>query len=341
VGEHADDAISAFRNRVHLELDMQVRFGRWWRGLTGLIKYGDLIGVHGSAEVSIQGKFHFGKRVSIARNSVIQVREGTTLRLGDGVRIGRDAELTPAPQITVGDFTSVQDRCIFLGDLDIGSNCLFAPNVMMSSSTHEFSMHPHWLIRDQDELVANSGRESSAKHHRPIHVEDDCWIGINSVVMRGVVVGRGSVVGANSVVTHSVEPYSVMAGAPARLIGRRLDFKPPRAISAENPRDLPYFYSGFDLRQRTISAFPRGMRAKGRFRLALDYSGSGRIRLEIESAGTAILKYKMQQQTLQAGSQVVSFTLDDAPESAVLSLEATDHAGRAAAISVRRASTEV
>ncbi|RYE17040.1 MAG: acyltransferase, partial [Sphingobacteriales bacterium] len=54
-----------------------------------------------------------------------------------------------------------------------------------------------------------------------IIIEDDCWIGTNSVVLAGVTVGRGSVIAAGSVVTKDVPPYSVVAGVPAKIIKKR------------------------------------------------------------------------------------------------------------------------
>jgi acetyltransferase-like isoleucine patch superfamily enzyme len=51
-------------------------------------------------------------------------------------------------------------------------------------------------------------------------IEDDVWIGAGAIILPGVTVGRKSVVGAGSVVTKNVAPYTVVAGNPARPIGR-------------------------------------------------------------------------------------------------------------------------
>jgi hypothetical protein len=75
---------------------------------------------------------------------------------------------------------------------------------------------------------------------RPIWVQDDCWLGTNVVVCPGVTIGKGSVVGANSVVTHDVMPYSVVAGSPARMIGRRLEWVPPPSLDPAREVDHPY-----------------------------------------------------------------------------------------------------
>jgi acetyltransferase-like isoleucine patch superfamily enzyme len=52
-------------------------------------------------------------------------------------------------------------------------------------------------------------------------VEDDVWIGHSAVILSGVTIGRGSIIAAGAVVAHSVPAYSVAAGVPARIIGRR------------------------------------------------------------------------------------------------------------------------
>lgn len=53
----------------------------------------------------------------------------------------------------------------------------------------------------------------------PITVEDDVFIGMNSIVLKGVTLGRGCVVGAGSVVSRSVAPGTIVAGNPARVVG--------------------------------------------------------------------------------------------------------------------------
>ena len=54
-----------------------------------------------------------------------------------------------------------------------------------------------------------------------IIIEDDVWIGANSIILKNVTLGQGCVVGAGSVVTKSVEPYAIVAGNPAKLIKYR------------------------------------------------------------------------------------------------------------------------
>ena len=52
----------------------------------------------------------------------------------------------------------------------------------------------------------------------PIVIEDDVFIGMNCLVLKGVHIGRGSTVGAGSVVTRDVPPGVIVAGNPARVV---------------------------------------------------------------------------------------------------------------------------
>ena len=51
-----------------------------------------------------------------------------------------------------------------------------------------------------------------------VTIGDKAWIGLNVLILKGVTVGEGAIVGAGSVVTHDVEPWTIVAGNPARVI---------------------------------------------------------------------------------------------------------------------------
>lgn len=58
---------------------------------------------------------------------------------------------------------------------------------------------------------------------RPIHIESTAYIGAGAIILPGVRIGRGAIVGAGSVVVHDVEPWTVVAGCPARPIQSQFD----------------------------------------------------------------------------------------------------------------------
>lgn len=54
-------------------------------------------------------------------------------------------------------------------------------------------------------------------------IGNDVWIGQNAVILPGVHIGDGAIIGANSVVGSVVEPYTVIAGNPAKMLRKRFD----------------------------------------------------------------------------------------------------------------------
>ncbi|MCI2807797.1 acyltransferase [Eoetvoesia caeni] len=126
-------------------------------------------------------------------------------------------------KIDIGRGTTIQRRCTVNGTVSIGAQCIFAPNVFISSGSHIFRAWPEMPIRDQEEKYhqLEQGRRPVGFDDRPVVIGDDCWLGTNVVVMPGVVLGAGCVVGANSVVTKSFPSGVVIAGAPARQISLR------------------------------------------------------------------------------------------------------------------------
>lgn len=72
-------------------------------------------------------------------------------------------------------------------------------------------------------------------------IENDAWIGVDAIVMRGVRVGIGAAVAANAVVTKNVPDYAVVAGVPARVLKYRFDEEKQAQITASQwwANDLP------------------------------------------------------------------------------------------------------
>jgi lipopolysaccharide O-acetyltransferase len=88
----------------------------------------------------------------------------------------------------------------------IGKNVLIASNV---------------FITDSDHLVEPAGLPVTVNKKlvtEPVIIGDNCWIGQNAVILKGVTVGHDSIIGASAVVTRDVPPCSVVAGNPARVI---------------------------------------------------------------------------------------------------------------------------
>jgi galactoside O-acetyltransferase len=71
-------------------------------------------------------------------------------------------------------------------------------------------------IRNGDSFILN--KDWSKVKSEPIRICDDSWIGMNSIILKGVTIGEGAIVGAGSVVTKDVPAWTVVAGNPARVV---------------------------------------------------------------------------------------------------------------------------
>jgi carbonic anhydrase/acetyltransferase-like protein (isoleucine patch superfamily) len=101
---------------------------------------------------SNQGEIIFSKNVAIRDFSEIIIEKNGLLTLKNKVFIGKNVEIG-ASDILIDDNTSIQNNCILLGNIKIGKNCLFAPNIYMSSGKHNFKYKAELLIHDQDLLI--------------------------------------------------------------------------------------------------------------------------------------------------------------------------------------------
>lgn len=136
------------------------------------------------------------------------------VELGDNVPIGKNAwfqtldRLGKKAKIIIGNNTNI-GRNLTASAIDkitIGNGCLISYNV--SIFDHEHKIHDADISPINNDLV-------DAKE---IIIEDDCFIGAHTFILKGVHLGKHCVVAANSVVTKSFPPFSVIAGNPATLI---------------------------------------------------------------------------------------------------------------------------
>lgn len=117
---------------------------------------------------------------------------------------------------SIGRFCSIASNVIF-GPADhpldwlTTSNCSWDPNFWKTKSHDTFGWNPYIDPRHLN------------KREAFIEIGNDVWIGQGVIIKQGINIGHGAVIGAGAVVTKDVEPYSVMAGVPARTIKMRFD----------------------------------------------------------------------------------------------------------------------
>jgi len=172
--------------------------------------------------LSWQSNVELAGKVTILGSPLIDIRKGSKLYLGNGViltsrnrgyhlNIAAPVKLfadRPGAEIRIGDETRIAGSCIHAWrSIMIGKRCLIAGNCqIVDSNGHDLSF-PN---------VEN--RLNTAGSSYPVVIEDDVWIGANSIVLPGVRIGRGAVIGANSVVSANVPPMVVARGNPAEVV---------------------------------------------------------------------------------------------------------------------------
>jgi len=152
-----------------------------------------------------------------------------------------------------GSFRSQQDPGLVLGNrvrvytwttfnveptgrMEVGDDCILAGPVFMCAeriavgqrvmisyqvTIADSDFHPIDPEERKRDAVANApfGDRSQrpAYQTRPVVIEDDVWIGIGAIILKGVRVGRGARIGAGAVLTSDVPPGAMVIGNPARV----------------------------------------------------------------------------------------------------------------------------
>ncbi len=141
------------------------------------------------------------------------------LALGDRVRVytWTTFNVEPTGVVEVGD-DSILVGAMFMCNqrISIGRRVIISYNVTIADS----DFHPRDPAQRRQDAIANSpfGDKSQrpAILSRPVVIEDDAWIGIGAIILKGVRIGRGARIGAGSVVTSDVPAGVTVAGNPAR-----------------------------------------------------------------------------------------------------------------------------
>lgn len=153
--------------------------------LSGHVTAGRWVSMNGIPKMSIRGRMVLHDQVRIwswVVRARLFVRHGGYLEIGSNSRIN-------------GCHISASKKVI------IGKNVRISQYVLiMDNDFHQLNDH-----------FADGKKE-------PIIIEDDVWIAVKATILKGVRIGKGAVVAAGAVVTRDVEPYTVVAGVPARPI---------------------------------------------------------------------------------------------------------------------------
>ncbi|PDT85013.1 acyltransferase [Sinorhizobium sp. BJ1] len=140
---------------------------------------------------------------------------GTRIVVGEASVIDSFVKIKPAGgfgDLEIGRFCYINSGCVFYtgNGISIADNVLIAANCTFAPVNHAF--------KDKDRSIREQGFEPS---RGGIVVEEDVWIGANSVILDGAILRKGCVIAAGSIVRGEVEAYAICGGNPLRRLGER------------------------------------------------------------------------------------------------------------------------
>lgn len=149
-------------------------------------------------------------RIKIGSNTHIRGQlfifgHGGSIEIGNYCYIGRNTYLWSAKEIKIGNRVLISHNCS-----------------IFDSDTHPLDAKKR---HEQFKHIITKGHPTEIDlKEKSIYINDDVLIGTGVIILKGVMIGEGAIVGAGSVVTKDVEPYTVVAGNPAKFI-KKIDIK--------------------------------------------------------------------------------------------------------------------
>jgi len=173
-----------------------------------------------------------GKGVVIGRN--VDITNRKNIYINDSVRIGKFCSIFASDRnqsIKLGHKTTIHSFCVLRaqnGFIHIGNECTLNPYSIIYGeggvkignyvriATHSVIVAAQHIFKRIDVPICKQGSENKG-----IIIKDDVWIGAGCIILDGVIIGKGSIIAAGSVVNKNINPYSIVAGVPAKLIRLR------------------------------------------------------------------------------------------------------------------------
>ena len=147
-----------------------------------------------TAHICQVGKLNLYKKYS-------KITVGNRTYFWPNVKISCVGSKEKAATLIIGDKSSIGDRT----EIHCGELIKIGNEVLISWDCN---------ILDRDYHAPDGGVEGM----KPVYINDHVWIGCRSIILKGITIGEGAIIAAGSVVTRDVEPYSLMAGNPAKFI---------------------------------------------------------------------------------------------------------------------------
>lgn len=167
-----------------------------------------------TAKINISGKL----AMNIRSNKKVKNRSCGYLILGNNSQLNVDGYFDVMSGCTIGvmdnaklllksGYINYNSKIYCFKEINVGEDVAISENV---------------IIRDSDNHGIISPNHVKAK---PINIGNHVWIGMNSIILKGVTIGDGAIIAAGAVVTKDVPPKTIVAGVPAKVIKENIDWE--------------------------------------------------------------------------------------------------------------------
>lgn len=134
---------------------------------------------------------------------------GNNLKMYPHGRIYNPGKLTIGGNVVISDYVQISAG----GGVVIGDRVILGPSVRIWSINHNYE--------NIDIPIYEQGWTTE-----PVVIEDDVWIGMETIILAGTVIGKGSIIAAGSLLRKvTIEPYSIVAGNPGQIVKKRISQK--------------------------------------------------------------------------------------------------------------------
>ncbi|HGR8455638.1 TPA: DapH/DapD/GlmU-related protein [Streptococcus pneumoniae] len=138
--------------------------------------------------INFQGNYH---QVEISEGALLQIGQGVTMRSFTSLEVNEGVKLSIGDRVFFNDHCSI--RCG--KEIEIGKDTMFGDGVRIFDSNHRYSNYHVEKLRFNCEKIT---------------IGNNCWIGSNVVILKGVSIGDNVIIGANALIYRDIPADSIV-----------------------------------------------------------------------------------------------------------------------------------
>ena len=141
------------------------------------------------------------------------------ITIGKSTWIHGELMIFPKGKISVGNncFIGEFTKIAAAKEIRIGDNVLIAHGVnIIDNNSHP--IEPEERAKDFEKIYSNGFNEDYFLNEKSVVIENNVWIGFNSIILKGVIIHEGAIIAAGSLITKDVEAFTIVGGNPTREI---------------------------------------------------------------------------------------------------------------------------